>query len=120
MITMHTRLAQFRKEMKHTQASFSELLDVKTTTYASYEANTFPQRNVFVALHRMGLNLNWLISGQGEMLLNNEALNSNLQLVKEPLMEQVNHPFRHSVLELLKSADSVHIDIYVNQLPKKD
>jgi len=125
MNTINTRLAQFRKEMKHTQASFSELLDVKTTTYASYEANTFPQRNVFVALHRMGLNLNWLISGQGEMLHSpNASLMPNLQLVNQPLIpaepDQVNHPFRHSVLELLKSAQSVHIDIYVNQLPKKD
>lgn len=125
MSTIHTRLAEFRKEFGYTQAALAEELGLKTKTYASYELKTIPCKMAFCGLHTMGLNLNWLISGQGEMLHSpNASLMPNLQLVNQPLIpaepDQVNHPFRHSVLELLKSAQSVHIDIYVNQLPKKD
>ncbi|NCQ12076.1 MAG: helix-turn-helix transcriptional regulator [Bacteroidetes bacterium] len=75
------RIKEMRNRFGMTQVQFSELIGIKTKTYASYESNTFPNNDVLIAIANQGVNLHWLISGQGEMMVDNsqftqEALDS--------------------------------------------
>lgn len=63
------RLKEIRRKFGMTQDEFAELIGLKTKTYASYESNTFPNNNALIAMANHGINLHWLISGQGEMMI---------------------------------------------------
>lgn len=64
------RLKAWRLTQKHTQTSAAELLGMPMRTYQNYENNVRPPNTkAWEAFHRAGINTNWLLSGEGEMLV---------------------------------------------------
>ncbi len=63
------RLKAWRLTQKHTQTSAAELLGMPMRTYQNYENDVRPPNTkAWEAFHRAGINTNWLLSGEGEML----------------------------------------------------
>lgn len=64
------RLKAWRLTQKHTQTGAAELLGMPMRTYQNYENNVRPPNTkAWQAFHGAGININWLLSGQGEMHL---------------------------------------------------
>lgn len=64
------RLKAWRLTQKHTQTGAAELLGMPMRTYQNYENNVRPPNTkAWEAFHRAGINTNWLLSGEGEMLV---------------------------------------------------
>lgn len=64
-------------------ARFAAEIDVPAMTLTSYErGERTPSAKFFVQLHKKGINLNWLVSGVGNMFVNDNSLlkqdNSNI------------------------------------------
>ncbi|MDD2649819.1 MAG: helix-turn-helix transcriptional regulator [Candidatus Cloacimonetes bacterium] len=93
------RLRQVRKRLKLTQSELSDKISVSQGTYNRYENNVIEPNMQFLHIfcHDYNVNLNWLITGQGEIFLdNNQDYNSVLnnqessnKQIKE-LQKQVN------------------------------
>ncbi len=63
------RLRIFREHKKLTQSQFAASMDMSTTGLQSNESNrSLPNSKLFIALYEQGLDVNWLLSGEGEML----------------------------------------------------
>lgn len=68
--TIGDRLRVFRESTNLTQAQFALLMNMSTTGLQSNESNrSLPNSKLLLALYAKGLNVNWLLSGEGEMLL---------------------------------------------------
>lgn len=67
--TQYGRMAEFREKLDLNKSEMAERLGLKQRAYAFYEAGErkIPPE-VLERLAAMGLNLNWLSTGQGEML----------------------------------------------------
>lgn len=67
--TIGDRLRMFRESRKQTQSQFANEMDMSTTGLQSNEANrSLPNSKLLIELYQRGLNINWLISGDGAML----------------------------------------------------
>ena len=65
------RLKQIRNKLGLSQAKFGSLLKIPQTTYANYESGkALIPDNLKSELMHLGINLNWLITGEGSMYLN--------------------------------------------------
>jgi len=79
--TLGKRLQKVRKMAGYSnQESFAEALGIKRSTYANYERDKFnPDSDVLEAmLKKLKVNLNWLLSGEGEMFAN-----SNISIIRQ-------------------------------------
>ncbi len=65
---MGLRLKEIRKLNKATQVEFAQLLETSQRNISSYENGNLeiPDR-VKIKLFNLGINLNWLLTGEGEM-----------------------------------------------------
>ena len=64
------RLKQFREWTKKTQTQMAEFLQVPVSTYNKYEQGKLRVADeVRAALFNLGLDINWLLTGEGEMFL---------------------------------------------------
>lgn len=64
-----TRLRAWRRSLGFTQAQMGAVLGVDGTTLRKYEQGvTLPSGSVLLQASNMGLDLNWLLSGEGLML----------------------------------------------------
>lgn len=61
------RLKSFRKGLELTQVAIAERLGIPQRTYAAYETGRFPPQEVLEGLAAMGLNVDWYVTGEGEM-----------------------------------------------------
>jgi len=81
-MTINDRLRLIRELMKESQAKFSSRFGLPQTTYANYELN---KRSVPDELKNelasIGINLHWLITGNGDMYLNGSG---NTDIVSTP------------------------------------
>lgn len=63
------RLKQVREKLGYTQKEMAKAVSVILQTWQVYEAGkSVPGGNVFEALARMGFNVNWILTGEGEMM----------------------------------------------------
>lgn len=68
------RLREFRKHLKLSQDAFAATLDVSKRGIQDNESGSnMPSGELLRALHRQGLNLGWLLEGEGEMLSSDRA-----------------------------------------------
>jgi len=77
MSDLGKRLTEIRKLLGFkSQQAFADYLNVKRSTLASYESNTYPPSTEFLLLlkEKTGANLNWVVSGDGEMFLSEKSL----------------------------------------------
>lgn len=66
---MNKKLRKIRKSMKKTQQEMADLLGVGKRTYTRYEREGKPiPSDCLEKIAKYGYNVNWLLTGQGEML----------------------------------------------------
>ena len=64
------RLKTVRKALKYTQSRVSEAIGSKLRSWQDYEKGSMtPGGQVFAGLSRLGVNTNWLFTGEGPMLM---------------------------------------------------
>ena len=73
---MNEQLKLLRQNLKMSQSKIAEVLEIGLRSWQQYETGTnTPGGNVLEALHKkLGVNLNWLISNEGEMLYRREEI----------------------------------------------
>ncbi len=65
-----TRFAHVRMFLGMTQAVAADHFEISTTAWNNYEnGRRYPKAELLAALFESGIDLNWLLSGEGEMLL---------------------------------------------------
>lgn len=70
MAAIGERLKTWRKSQRYSGAKLGELAECAQNTVSSWESGrTQPPLEKLAAFYRLGLNLNWLIVGEGPMLL---------------------------------------------------
>lgn len=63
------RLKQVRENLGYTQKEMAKAINTNPQTWQVYESGkSVPGGNVLEALARMGFNVNWLLTGEGEMI----------------------------------------------------
>ncbi|MDR1396958.1 MAG: helix-turn-helix domain-containing protein [Desulfarculales bacterium] len=68
------RLIQARHLLGLTQAEMALKIGKSTGGYQAYEqGRKMPGGDVFYKLHSLGVNIHWLLSGEGEMLLSGQG-----------------------------------------------
>lgn len=69
-MTIGKRLKALRKRLKLTQDAISDATGIPLGTYKKYEGDErSPGSDALDALRKLGVNINWLLSGEGAMLL---------------------------------------------------
>lgn len=72
------RLKQARESLGYTQKEMAKAVSVVFQTWQVYEAGkSVPGGNVLEALARLGFNVNWLLTGEGEMMRHDEQESSD-------------------------------------------
>lgn len=78
------RLKQIRNKLGLSQAKFGSMLKIPQTTYANYESGkALIPDNLKSELMRLGINLNWLITGEGSMYLDGRETGKTIELGEE-------------------------------------
>jgi transcriptional regulator with XRE-family HTH domain len=81
--TISGRLRAARNKLELTQQTAADSFGVPFSTYKRYEGGiNDPNKNVLEGLVRLGINVNWLLTGSGEMLLitSNQIDENKLQI----------------------------------------
>ena len=69
------RLAEYRRSIGLTGLKLAERLGITSGTLSQYESGgSFPRPDKLEVLARMGLNLNWLLTGDGAMKVGEESI----------------------------------------------
>ena len=69
-MTISERLKAFRAELKLTQKQLAEQIGVSGRGYQGYEdGRSIPGGDAIGRFVKLGLNANWLLTGDGEMLI---------------------------------------------------
>jgi transcriptional regulator with XRE-family HTH domain len=77
MPTLGSRLKALRQRLGRTQAQMSDATDIPLPTWKKYEgSDRDPGAEALAAMARTGVNLHWLLTGQGPMLLASPAATS--------------------------------------------
>lgn len=104
------RLKMIRESLSKTQKEMADALDVTSTSIQGYErGSTLPGAKVFEALTRMGFDINWLLTGKGEMRrteTNGHVANGNNIIQGAHIdAEEVHLEMRHAWLAAEKSLE---------------
>lgn len=85
------RLQEFRKSLGLSQKSMGEKLGLSQQTYGTYEnGRAEPSNDVLGTLSMMGLNIQWYLTGKGEMKSKDQAELINLsEAFQIPVMAQI-------------------------------
>ncbi len=71
---MHNRLKFLRKKMQLNQTEFADKLGISQTYYSDIERGLKGfSSTVLLSLYALNVNLDWLISGNGDMFRSSEA-----------------------------------------------
>ncbi len=82
-------LKKIRTKLGLSVAKFAEKLDMSANTLTNYEQNRrAPSLNLFVQLDKkVDVNLNWLVSGKGDMLINLQKKTLKITNLKKKLLK---------------------------------
>ena len=85
---INDRLKLIRANTKESQAKFCKRFDIPQQTYANYELNkrSIPDEIKTKLQQQIGVNLNWLITGKGDMYLNDQ--NDSIVTFRSPYADQ--------------------------------
>jgi transcriptional regulator with XRE-family HTH domain len=84
MLNIKEGLKLFRAHLMLSQRDLAVKLGINQRTYAKYETgDTEPSGNTFFELADLGLNIHWLVTGTGDMLLQAQSNSETMALRKE-------------------------------------
>lgn len=88
---MFDRFIEIRKHFFQNQSEMATAFNISKQTISDYErGRTFPKTDILEKLAtEYNVNLNWLIAGQGNMLLSDNDSINNDELIKQ-LQEKIN------------------------------
>lgn len=93
------RLKSIRSFLGKTQKEMAETLGISLGSLQAYEAgSSYPGGRVLEGLARLGININWVLLEEGEMIRGQGALESSIPLDKQILFEiivKLEGIFRH-------------------------
>lgn len=93
------RIKQWRGDKNLKQDQASSLLGIKFSTYQKYEMDiSKPGADALESFANAGINVNWLLTGQGPMLLADLAAKSQAPEPSSP----VNYELLQSLIEMLE------------------
>lgn len=96
---IHERIKIWRSHLGLSQSAFCEKTGIPLRTLKGYEAGTrHPGSEALASLADTGLNINWLLTGNGEMLSAPDAGNSKHTLPEDLLEFQENMAHIFSLL----------------------
>ena len=97
------RLAEVRKFYGHTQKAMAEELLLTHSTYNRYESNTIEPNMQFLHeyCNNCNVNINWLLTGKGEMFLTDRAL----EVISDP-----DAFINVEVIESISAGEPLHIN----------
>ena len=93
-------LKNIRKSLRLSVAKFAELLEMSASTLTGYErSERTPSWQLFAQLYKKAnVNLNWFVSGEGEMFLPNQNFASEYESVKNDILAEVRKMFKEKGL----------------------
>jgi transcriptional regulator with XRE-family HTH domain len=84
------RLKRARESLGYTQKKIASFVSVSVQMWRAYEAgSSVPGGNVFEGLARLGLNVNWLLTGEGDMKRGEDRAYNSSVLNKELLLRVI-------------------------------
>ena len=87
-MAIHERIKIWRSYLGLSQSAFCEKTGIPIRTLKGYEAGTrHPGSEALAAMASTGLNINWLLTGEGEMLIIGEQVYSQASSIPEDLSE---------------------------------
>lgn len=93
-------LKNIRKSLRLSVAKFAELLEMSASTLTGYErSERTPSWQLFAQLYKKAnVNLNWFVSGEGEMFLSSQSFASEYESVKNDILKEVRKMFKEKGL----------------------
>lgn len=93
-------LKNIRKSLRLSVAKFAELLEMSASTLTGYErSERTPSWQLFAQLYKKAnVNLNWFVSGEGEMFLSSQNFASEYESVKNDILKEVRKMFKEKGL----------------------
>jgi phage repressor protein C with HTH and peptisase S24 domain len=92
-MTSGERLKLFREKTGYNQTQFASFLHIPPRNWSRYEANlTNPPPEVLIELARLGLNLHWHLTGEGEMIKENKVIKHLFDRTFVPTEKVSYHP----------------------------
>lgn len=89
---MQNRFKEFRKTLKLNQEELANKLEIPYQTISKYErGENKPSADVLTKLgEKCNLNIDWLLTGRGEMFINNESNNiTTIELTKGQILKVI-------------------------------
>jgi transcriptional regulator with XRE-family HTH domain len=89
-MTSGERLRLFREKIGYNQSQFAKFLNIPARNWSRYEANlTNPPPEVLMGLAKLGIDLHWHLTGEGEMLKEGYEVKNNPSAGWSPFRERV-------------------------------
>ncbi|MDO5562786.1 MAG: helix-turn-helix transcriptional regulator, partial [Synergistaceae bacterium] len=87
------RLLQARECLKKTQKEIASMANISVRAYINYEnGQREVPRSVMNVYSQLGVNVNWLLSGEGEMLCaDNHTLPNGVSIYPSPRMQKMDN-----------------------------
>jgi phage repressor protein C with HTH and peptisase S24 domain len=106
-MTSGERLRLFREKTGYNQSQFAKFLNIPARNWSRYETNlTNPPPDVLVELAKLGLDLHWHLTGEGEMFKEGyEVKNNLLSGIASSREKVVFHP--KNLLQSEKTGDTI-------------
>lgn len=93
MSSLPERLCAARSLLKLKQSEFAEQIGVSERAYQGYEAGrSVPGGNAIEGIARAGINVNWLLTGEGEIHLSDSLKDKPYEAVVDAAGHAVNEP----------------------------
>lgn len=109
-MTLADRLKKARESLGYTQKDIATAIKTNPQTWQVYESGkSVPGGKVFEGLARLGINVNWLLTGVGPLKLHEEE-------VKRLLCEEAHEKLRKRLVERIRRSRPLIVDIY-NDIP---
>jgi len=91
METIALKIKQIRKELSLTQKEFSEKIGIERSLLSHIEiGDSMPSIEFYSSIAKIfRINLNWLITGEGNMLVNDVAIKNNNSEIIEHLKDEI-------------------------------
>jgi len=84
------RIKQIRKQLNLSQKAFAEKVDVDQGRVSQWEKEkSLPSSSSLIEIARLGVNINWLLTGEGEMMLEVPSSSKSKKIFSEEQKKEI-------------------------------
>lgn len=89
-MTFSERIKKLRKYLDLSQKDFGEKIGVGTSHVSQWERNlSMPSSKALIGMAHIGVNINWLLTGDGEMMIEDPSSLKSEGIFSEKQMKQI-------------------------------